>query len=158
MKSTHKDALSAVMLVTFWQEQGQIWRFRVEDIKRRQRHGFATFAELVAFLESKTMGEPQETVLSSRPAPPVLSEVAQPQHPTRDTQALPTLTARQQEVLGLVAQDASNREIAQALTITERTVKYHVSQILARLQLRNRYELAHYARKHGLIGDELEGG
>jgi PAS domain S-box-containing protein len=59
----------------------------------------------------------------------------------------PVLTPRQHEVLRLVVAGASNREIAGALHVTERTVKFHVGQILERLQLRNRYELAHYARQ-----------
>ena len=158
MKSTRKDALSAVMLITFWREQDQVWRFRVEDIKKRQKHGFATFAELVSFLESKTVDEQREPILSTGTGTRVLSEFAQPQRSGSDTEGLPTLTARQKEVLALVAQGASNREIAQTLTITERTAKYHISQILERCKLHNRYQLAHYARQQGLIGDEFEGG
>jgi DNA-binding NarL/FixJ family response regulator len=54
-------------------------------------------------------------------------------------------------VLELVAEGASNREIADALHITERTVKFHVGQILERLQLRSRYELAQFARQQQLL-------
>jgi DNA-binding NarL/FixJ family response regulator len=62
----------------------------------------------------------------------------------------PVLTTRQREVLELVAQGASNREIAETLHVTERTVKFHIGQILERLQLHNRYELAHYAQQQRL--------
>jgi len=63
---------------------------------------------------------------------------------------LPTLTFRQQEVLHLVTKGLSNKEIAQQLGITERTVKFHVGVILEGLQVRNRYELAQVAQKLAL--------
>lgn len=62
----------------------------------------------------------------------------------------PTLTFRQQEVLKLVLKGLSNKEIAQQLGITERTVKFHVGVILENLQVRNRYELAQVAHKLAL--------
>lgn len=62
----------------------------------------------------------------------------------------PILTFRQQEVLKLVLKGLSNKEIAQQLGITERTVKFHVGVILDNLQVRNRYELAQVAQKFTL--------
>jgi DNA-binding NarL/FixJ family response regulator len=56
------------------------------------------------------------------------------------------LTSREQDVFQLLAQGASNRRIAKALTITENTVKTHVRNILEKLELRNRTEVAAYAR------------
>jgi DNA-binding NarL/FixJ family response regulator len=55
------------------------------------------------------------------------------------------LTAREQDVLKLLAIGATNREISQQLYITEGTVKTHVTSILNRLSLRNRSQLAIYA-------------
>ncbi|MEO0985535.1 MAG: response regulator transcription factor [Cyanobacteria bacterium J06639_14] len=52
------------------------------------------------------------------------------------------ITPREKEVLGLVAEGASNREIAQILHITEKTVKNHVSSLLSRVGLRDRTQLA----------------
>lgn len=54
---------------------------------------------------------------------------------------LPTLTGREQEVLGLIVEQKSNKEIAQALVISEKTVKTHVSNMLQKLHLSNRTEL-----------------
>jgi len=61
-----------------------------------------------------------------------------------------TLTDREQEVLGLLAQGCSNREIAEQLVLTEGTVKNHVSNILGKLQAENRTQAADIARRYGL--------
>ncbi|MFQ5399830.1 MAG: response regulator [Anaerolineae bacterium] len=61
------------------------------------------------------------------------------------------LTARELEILRELDSGATNREIADRLVISERTVKNHVSNILSKLNLRNRYQAANYARLHGLV-------
>ena len=53
-------------------------------------------------------------------------------------------------MLVLLAQGASNREIASRLSITEGTVKNHVSNILGKLQAENRTQAADIARRYGL--------
>lgn len=59
MKSSGKPARYEAMLLTYWEERSQtsaqepVWRFRVEELDTRQKHGFATFEEMVAFLQSK---------------------------------------------------------------------------------------------------------
>lgn len=60
------------------------------------------------------------------------------------------LSEREREVLVLLAQGRSNREIAEKLHITEGTVKNHVSNILGKLQAENRTQAADIARRHGL--------
>jgi DNA-binding NarL/FixJ family response regulator len=60
------------------------------------------------------------------------------------------LTEREREILGHVARGSSNREIGEALFITEGTVKNHVSNILSKLSLRDRTQAAHWAHEHGL--------
>jgi NarL family two-component system response regulator LiaR len=60
------------------------------------------------------------------------------------------LTEREMEVLKLVAQGLSNQEIAETLVIGERTVRTHVSNILAKLHLANRTQAALYALREGL--------
>jgi len=61
------------------------------------------------------------------------------------------LTEREGEIVQLVAQGHSNHEIAQQLFISDRTVKTHVSNILGKLDLSDRTQLAIYAIKHGLV-------
>lgn len=64
------------------------------------------------------------------------------------------LTQRELEVLSSVAQGMTNMEIADALSISERTVRNHVGSILNKLQLANRTQAALYALRHGLASLE----
>nr|WP_237526000.1 MULTISPECIES: response regulator transcription factor [unclassified Streptomyces] len=63
-----------------------------------------------------------------------------------------TLTEREREVLGLIADGRSNREIARALVLSEKTVKTHVSNILMKLDLADRTQAALWAVRHGAAG------
>ena len=68
-------------------------------------------------------------------------------HPTNADE----LTDREIDVLKLVAQGASNHQIAESLNITVNTVKTHLKNILSKLQLENRTQAAAYALKTGLV-------
>jgi NarL family two-component system response regulator LiaR len=61
------------------------------------------------------------------------------------------LTDREREVVCLIGQGLSNREIAQQLIISHRTVKTHVSNILSKLDMNDRTQVAIYAIKSGLV-------
>jgi DNA-binding NarL/FixJ family response regulator len=73
----------------------------------------------------------------------------------RDDRALvdesAALTHREQDVLSLVAEGATDREIAEQLSVSIHTVKSHMRNILAKLQLSRRHEAALYALREGLI-------
>jgi NarL family two-component system response regulator LiaR len=60
------------------------------------------------------------------------------------------LTARELEILQLVARGLSNQEIAEELVISERTARTHISNILAKLHLANRTQAALYALRRGI--------
>ena len=62
-----------------------------------------------------------------------------------------TLSRREVEVLGLVARGQSNKEIARATGITEGTVKFHVTSIMAKLRAKSRTEAVALAARRGLI-------
>jgi DNA-binding NarL/FixJ family response regulator len=62
------------------------------------------------------------------------------------------LTRREREILALVAEGHSNRELAQMLWVTEQTVKFHLSNIYRKLDVANRTEASRWAHRHGLVG------
>jgi NarL family two-component system response regulator LiaR len=79
--------------------------------------------------------------------------------PTPRDAEVDTLTEREIEVLQLVAEGYSNRDIAERLTISEATVRTHVSNILAKLNLGSRTQAALYALRTGIAslnGNELQ--
>jgi NarL family two-component system response regulator LiaR len=67
------------------------------------------------------------------------------------TQALVELTERELDILKLIARGASNNQIAAELFIAVNTVKYHLKNILAKLELENRTQAAAYALQHGIV-------
>ncbi len=64
------------------------------------------------------------------------------------------ITPREREVLRLVADGRTNREVASALSISETTVKFHMTNILHKLHLHSRAQVVAYAHKHGLTGNQ----
>jgi DNA-binding NarL/FixJ family response regulator len=61
------------------------------------------------------------------------------------------LTARQVEILQLVTQGLSYKEIAELLSLSEHTIKYHMGEMFQRLQLKNREQVVAYAMRSGLV-------
>ena len=73
---------------------------------------------------------------------------------SRAPTSLGELTERELEVLRLIAEGLNNREIAERLVISTKTVKTHISSILSKLHLGDRTQAAIYALRHGLAPDD----
>jgi len=109
-----------------------------EDARRELGMARATFARLGAPLELAAADALAEKYgLASQPA----------KVPTRKGE----LTARERQVIALIAQGHSNRQIAEALTISEKTAEIHVGNILGKLGFSSRTQAAAYAVEHGLV-------
>jgi DNA-binding NarL/FixJ family response regulator len=101
-------------------------------------------AQFFALLEAVLRGEAGLTPdLAAR----ILKEFARPQTADRGPG---DLTPREREVLDLVAQGATNAEIAEKLVVSENTAKFHMKNILQKLHARNRAEVVAFALKSGL--------
>ena len=83
--------------------------------------------------------------------PVIASKLLQQMSEAKQPAPLDPLTPRELEVLNLLAQGQQNKEIALALVISERTVKYHVSSIMGKLGAGNRTEAVAIAAQRGLI-------
>ena len=78
------------------------------------------------------------------------------QHPEEPNGSKEHLTAREIEVLKIVARGYANNEIAGMLQISERTVTKHISNILEKLHMNNRTQAAYYAIRKGLVKPEAD--
>ena len=98
-----------------------------------------------------------EAPISGMLAAKILQEFRQPDHSLpQQPEASDELTPREMEVLERVVEGATNKEIAEALVITENTVKIHLRNILEKLHVQNRIQAAVYAVREGLVGDSLQ--
>lgn len=128
----HADVLEAVKSGATGYLVKSAGRDELLEAVRRTAAGDAVFTPGLAGL---VLGEFRR--LAAEPAP-----AASP--------AVPQLTARETEVLRLVAKGLSYRQIADRLVLSHRTVQNHVQNTLGKLQLHNRVELVRYAIEQGL--------
>jgi DNA-binding NarL/FixJ family response regulator len=72
-------------------------------------------------------------------------------HKSRVKETEEALTAREVDVLALIAQGLSDEEIAEELVISKATVRFHVTNVLQKLHLKNRTQAALYAIREGYV-------
>jgi two-component system, NarL family, response regulator LiaR len=101
-----------------------------------------TSDELAAAIRAASLGQ-------STLSPEAAKVLVQATRPTKDP--LVDLTERERQVLNLVVQGQSNRQIADGMVISVATVKAHISNILSKLQVSSRAEAIAYAIKHRIV-------
>lgn len=111
----------------------------------------ATLEELYSNIWAVAQGE---AICSPKVAGLLFSRIAaDARHKERQwASGLIHLTPREREIIVLIEEGLSNKEMANYLQIELKTVKNHVSNILRKLQLDSRYEVARYAREQGIHG------
>jgi len=111
-------------------------------------HPHVAIAEAtVALRDCERLGAAREADAAAA----LLRELGSAGRPSPRTQG--ALTARETEVLALLAEGLSNAQIAQRLVISRRTAEHHVASILGKLGLRSRAEAAAYAVRAGQVGE-----
>jgi two-component system, NarL family, nitrate/nitrite response regulator NarL len=95
--------------------------------------------ELVNTLRAVARGE---YYVTPRLAARILALSKRPQKATDNQEAFPELTKREEQILDRVARGLTNKEIAKDLHISEKTVKHYMTNIMQKLQVRNRVEAA----------------
>jgi DNA-binding NarL/FixJ family response regulator len=103
-------------------------------------------AELVMAIQAALKGQ---TFITPALAESVLRQARHEPHDTKD--AAEILTPRQREILKLLAEGRSAKEIAAALAISSRTVEFHKYQMMESHGLQSSAELIHFAIKHGIV-------
>jgi DNA-binding CsgD family transcriptional regulator/tetratricopeptide (TPR) repeat protein len=149
------DAPSEAEHVALW--QAAVEAFRGEAVIELARSQARLAAVLRAAGDAKAAAEHASEaadVARRLGAAPLLAEVEALGLATtggRGSASSETLTAREREVLGLVVEGRTNRQIGRQLYISEKTVSVHVSNILAKLGVGSRTEAAARARRDGLL-------
>jgi DNA-binding NarL/FixJ family response regulator len=106
-------------------------------------------SQLYLMIESISRGE---APLSGAIAAKILKEFTQPiQDSAQNPEIIDALTERETNILELVVEGMTNKEIAANLVISENTVKIHLRNILEKLHLQNRIQAAVYAVRQGLV-------
>ncbi len=101
-------------------------------------------AEIAQAIRAAARGQ---SILESQVAAKLMNRFRQTH---QESKAHEDLTEREMEVLRLIAEGKSNQEVADALFIGVKTVKFHVTNLLAKLGVEDRTQAAIYAHKHGL--------
>jgi DNA-binding NarL/FixJ family response regulator len=111
----------------------------------------ASLEELLLNIRALMAGE---VLCSPRIIALLFSQITEEAHARERMQqpGQPHLTSRERQILALIEERCSNKEIAVRLEIEIQTVKNHVHNILEKLQLHSRREAASYARERGILG------
>jgi DNA-binding NarL/FixJ family response regulator len=124
--------------------------YHIQLRRRDASEAYATARRIVAELAA-SVPDPVLAATFLRRASARMPRVAPPSPRRAVQQLFAGLTEREREVAILVAQGKSNREIAAALVLTERTTKAHVGNILGKLGFSSRTQIVAWAIEKGLL-------
>jgi non-specific serine/threonine protein kinase len=151
MQGDAARALRLASAASALEENAGMWAF--PPIRARQEHWLATAEQVLdaasreaAWAEGRRMTMDEVIAQALEETSPLAEARSEAVPAARDR-----LSPREREVLGLVAQGRSNREIADALVVTEHTAKYHVAQLLNKLGASSRAEAVTRAVAAGLL-------
>jgi two-component system, NarL family, response regulator len=133
-----------VMMLTVIEEQATLLRALLAGAKGYLVYGRFTPEELVKSVRIIAGGG---TVAIPPIAPALLENIQSHVTITNDItemESMEPLTAREKDILGLIALGKGNHEIAVAFSVEEKTVKNHINNIYSKLQLKSRYEAISY--------------
>lgn len=142
----------AIVVLTYSDDEQDL----LEALKRGARGYLLKDLEPEVLFASVRGASRGEAPISGAMAAKILQEfrpggVASGVESSPDPDEHPRLSQRELEVLEQVAAGATNKEIADTLYVSENTVKHHLKNILAKLQMQNRAQAAAWAVKEGLI-------
>lgn len=145
--STELPATRIIML-TISEEEADLF----EAIKSGARGYLLKNTETHAFFELLNDAAAGEAPISRKLAGKLLNEFArQSSVPRAASPVVEELSDREIEILKLVAEGLTNREIATRLNLSENTIKYHLKNVLQKLHLHNRAQAVAYAIQSGLL-------
>ena len=133
-----------ILMLTVVDEQATLLRALLAGAKGYLVYGRFTPEELVKAIRVIAAGG---SVAIPPLAQPLLENIESHLSEVKDIsemESLEPLTAREKEILGLIAVGRGNREIAASLGIEEKTVKNHINNIYSKLQIKSRYEAISY--------------
>ena len=133
-----------ILMLTVVEDQATILRALLAEARGYLVYGQFTPEELSGAIRAVASG-------GTRVTPPIdrnlLEQIKQSSEQVRDIsemESMEPLTARERDILGLIAAGKGNRDIAEALGIEEKTVKNHINNIYSKLHIKNRYEAISY--------------
>jgi DNA-binding NarL/FixJ family response regulator len=142
-----EDTTAKVIILTMYRQDTYVF----EAIKVGARGYMLKDADANDLIEAIHKVAQGETLLNAEMAASILDEFKKvkqlPDHPEHK---LSDLTEREADILRLLAQGASNQEIAEALQVSEKTVRNRLSEIFSKLRLNNRTQAALYALREGI--------
>jgi DNA-binding CsgD family transcriptional regulator len=151
LEGARQGAEERQALPLLWQIHARLgWLYKEQKNLEKSEVEFASARQVIHDLEA---GIPEETLRKDfiQAALKHLPKERPPSNRKQEAEKFGGLTAREREVAHLVSQGKSNREIAEALVLSERTVENHVGNILTKLGFESRAQIAVWAVEKGLM-------